>query len=109
MIHSPAFPAPLLLGASLLLAACAKENRENLDTAAGGAQGAADSAAQLDSNATTGAARRVAALEGFKTAESVRFDSAQNVWFVSNVNGNPSVKDNNGFISRVRGDGSAVD
>ena len=112
MTHSPALPAPLLLGAALLLAACAKDNS---DKGADSGQRSADSAAAFDSSsgasadAAGGAARRVAMVEGFKTPESVRFDSAQNVWFVSNVNGNPSVKDNNGFISRVRGDGSAVD
>ena len=109
MTHSPALPAPLLLGVALLLAACAKDSS---DKAADSGQLAADSAAGRDSTSgavTGGAPRRVATLEGFSTPESVRFDSAQNVWFVSNVNGNPSVKDNNGFISRVRGDGSAVD
>jgi len=41
---------------------------------------------------------------GFKTPESVRYDADQDVYFVSNVNGNPSQKDGNGFISRVRPD-----
>jgi hypothetical protein len=36
----------------------------------------------------------------------VKYDEAQDVYFVSNINGNPSQKDNNGFISRVRADGT---
>jgi sugar lactone lactonase YvrE len=49
---------------------------------------------------------RVATVEGFQTPESVLYDSALDVYFVSNINGNPSMKDNNGFISRVKPDGS---
>jgi len=114
MSPAPVLPTSLLLAAALFLGACAKENP---DTAAGGAQRVADSAARLDSNPNAmtggaggeGSARRLGQLEGFKTPESVKYDSAQDVWFVSNINGNPNAKDNNGFISRVRGDGSAVD
>lgn len=50
------------------------------------------------------AARKVAQLDSVLTPESVLWDSAQDVYFVSNVNGNPSAKDNNGFISRVKPD-----
>src|SRR5207245_6010472 len=35
-----------------------------------------------------------------------KYDTAQDVYFVSNVNGGPLAKDNNGFISRVRPDGA---
>jgi hypothetical protein len=49
---------------------------------------------------------RVAAVQGFLTPESVLHDSAQDVYFVSNINGSPTAKDNNGFISRVRPDGA---
>jgi sugar lactone lactonase YvrE len=48
----------------------------------------------------------VATIEGFLTPESVLYDSAQDIYFVSNVNGSPTAKDNNGFISRVRPDGA---
>ncbi|MFN2571931.1 MAG: SMP-30/gluconolactonase/LRE family protein [Gemmatimonadales bacterium] len=44
---------------------------------------------------------KVATITGFQTPESVRWDSAQDVYFVSNINGNPSAKDGNGFISIV--------
>lgn len=43
---------------------------------------------------------------GFLGPESVRYDSAQDVYFVSNINGEALAKDNNGFISRVRPDGA---
>jgi len=48
-----------------------------------------------------GAPDRAATVGGFKTPESVRWDPAQDVYFVSNINGAPGDKDNNGFISVV--------
>ena len=48
---------------------------------------------------------RVASAEGFSTPESVVYDSDQRAWFVSNINGSPSAKDGNGFISRLTSDG----
>jgi sugar lactone lactonase YvrE len=51
-------------------------------------------------------ATRVLTVAGFSTPESVLHDSAQDVYFVSNINGSPTAKDNNGFISRVRPDGA---
>src|SRR6266850_3826250 len=52
------------------------------------------------------AATKVAVVEGFLTPESVLHDPAQDIYFVSNINGSPTAKDNNGFISRVRPDGA---
>jgi len=54
----------------------------------------------------TPAATRVVAVEGFLGPESALHDSVQDVYFVSNINGSPAAKDNNGFISRVRPDGA---
>src|SRR5437667_172839 len=56
----------------------------------------------------TPVATKVAVVEGFLTPESVKYDTAQDVYFVSNVNGGPLAKDNNGFISRVRPDGQVT-
>jgi hypothetical protein len=53
--------------------------------------------------------QRVAEALGMKTPESVRYDAAQDLWFVSNINGNPSQKDGNGFIVRLSADGMAMD
>jgi SMP-30/Gluconolactonase/LRE-like region len=51
-------------------------------------------------------ATKVVTVEGFLAPESALHDSVQDVYFVSNINGGPAVKDNNGFISRVRPDGA---
>src|SRR5437667_5008983 len=51
-------------------------------------------------------ATRMLTVAGFSTPESVLHDSAQDIYFVSNINGSPMAKDNNGFISRVRPDGA---
>ena len=52
------------------------------------------------------AATKVIVVEVFLTPESVLHDPAQDIYFVSNINGSPTAKDNNGFISRVRPDGA---
>jgi sugar lactone lactonase YvrE len=45
---------------------------------------------------------------GFKTPESVLHDAQADAYLVSNINGVPSAKDNNGFISRVSPDGTVA-
>ena len=73
-----------------LLAACA--SRPN-------APAAASTPAPLD--------RPIAVVDSFTAPEAVRYDPAQDVYFVSNFGeGNPAATDNNGFISRMRPDGS---
>src|SRR2546425_9624254 len=52
-------------------------------------------------------ATKLAVVEGFLTPESVLHDPVQDIYFVSNINGGPTRKGNNGFISRVRPDGAA--
>lgn len=52
---------------------------------------------------------KTATVSGFKTPESVKWDSAQDIYFVSNINGNPDAKDGNGYISRIRPDGTVMD
>lgn len=42
----------------------------------------------------------------FKTPESILFDEDRDRIYVSNINGKPTVKDNNGFISILNRDGS---
>ena len=51
-------------------------------------------------------ATKVATVQGFLAPESVLHDSVQDIYFVSNIDGSPMAKDNNGFISRVRPDGA---
>lgn len=45
-------------------------------------------------------------VEGFSGPEAVRYDPVQDVYFVANFNGASSAVDNNGFISRLRPDGT---
>lgn len=74
-------------------------------------QAKADSTAATAATTATGtvaapaAATRVTTTSGFSTPESVLWDAQQGFWFVSNINGNPSAKDGNGFISRLNRDG----
>src|SRR4051812_43920718 len=45
---------------------------------------------------------------GMNVPESVKYDADLDVFFVSNINGNPSQKDGNGFIAIVRADSTNV-
>ena len=68
-----------------------------------------DTAAPAPAAAPAGP-RPVATVQGgLMTPESAKYDADQDVWFVSNINGVPSDKDNNGFIARVRADSGRVD
>ena len=51
--------------------------------------------------AAGGTPTKAATISGFQTPESVLWDSTLDVYFVSNINGNPTAKDGNGFISVV--------
>lgn len=64
-----------------------------------------ESASQAQSESSNVPAR-LATIEGFQTPESVLWDPEIGRWYVSNVNGNPTVKDNNGFISILSRDGT---
>ena len=46
---------------------------------------------------------------GFKTPESVYYDASRDVYLVSNINGSPLEKDNNGFISKLSPNGELID
>ncbi len=54
-----------------------------------------------DSTAAVTASALPLPTEGFKTPESVRYDAALDAFFVSNIDGVPNNKDNNGFIARM--------
>lgn len=51
-------------------------------------------------------ARPLLVLPGFRGPESVLHDPEQDVYFISNISGGSSDKDGDGFISRVRPDGT---
>lgn len=78
----------MLLGAALIVAACKK-------------------AEQKPPAAPPATPSKVAQIDSLQTPESVLWDQAQDVYFVSNINGSPGVKDNNGFISRLSPEGGA--
>jgi hypothetical protein len=78
-----------------LLAACTKEGSPS-DSTAGATAGASASAAATS--------RKLGETANMKVPESVKYDADLDVYFISNINGNPSQKDNNGFIARVRAD-----
>jgi sugar lactone lactonase YvrE len=60
--------------------------------------------AQPQQAAAPPAASKIAQIDSVQTPESVLWDEEQDIYFVSNINGNASAKDNNGFISRVKPD-----
>ena len=46
---------------------------------------------------------------GLQTPECVLWDAEQDVYFVSNINGNPTAADKNGFISKIAPDGKVLE
>ena len=50
--------------------------------------------------------QRVRDVTGLSHPEAVRYDPELDLWFVANINGDPLAKDNNGFITRLKSDGS---
>ncbi|HEX2190332.1 MAG TPA: SMP-30/gluconolactonase/LRE family protein [Longimicrobiaceae bacterium] len=50
--------------------------------------------------------QRVASVGGFQLPESAQYDAARDVYLVGNINGHPTTKDGNGYVSRLRPDGT---
>jgi len=48
-------------------------------------------------------------IQGFNNPESVIYDASSDVLFVSNVNGSPTEKDGNGYISKILTDGTMLE
>jgi sugar lactone lactonase YvrE len=69
-----------------------------------GEQGGTDSADSAAARRDT--ATLVKSIDGFRTPESVKWDADAGVWYVANIDGQPTGKDNNGFISRLDRDGN---
>ncbi len=67
---------------------------------------APDSTAASADSAQTAAASGPSKVEGFEGPESAKYDADLDVWYVSNVNGTPVAKDGNGYLSRLKGDGT---
>ena len=88
----------VLAVSSLACFACAKTDKPATDTAAATATPATAAAAPMKMGETG----------GMNVPESVKYDADMDVFFVSNIVGNPSVKDGNGFIAVVRADSTGV-
>jgi SMP-30/gluconolaconase/LRE-like protein len=87
------------LAVSALTFACGRGERSS--TAADSAT-AHPAAADSLAAASSGPGR----VEGFQAPESAKYDADLDVWYVSNINGTPVAMDGNGYISRLRGDGT---
>ncbi|HEV8659507.1 MAG TPA: hypothetical protein VGS96_12875 [Thermoanaerobaculia bacterium] len=86
----------ILLMAALIVAACAKEQTTTTATTAPEPSPVSStSTAPAEANDIT---------EGLETPESVLYDATQDVYFISNINGQPVAADNNGYILRVNPD-----
>lgn len=66
-------------------------------------------AEKKEAAASSGTPTKAATVSGFQTPESVLWDSVQDVYFVSNINGSPIAKDGNGYISVIAPDGTLRD
>lgn len=85
--------------AAVALAACGGQERAPGNTADSAAPGAAADTAAGSGGRTS--------LGGFEAPESARYDPELDVWYISNVNGSATARDNNGYISRLKADGTA--
>ncbi|MEP7227678.1 MAG: hypothetical protein ABI785_09990 [Gemmatimonadales bacterium] len=96
--RTPILTLTLATALSLGLGACKSRDSGARDAAL------ADSAAVYEKE--SGMFRKVGETPNLQGPESARYDRDLDVWFVSNINGGPSQKDNNGYISRLRPDGT---
>jgi sugar lactone lactonase YvrE len=93
----------MLVLVTWLVVSCAPADDQNHSA------GATDSTKQAErqdggarpASGPVGAPTAAGSTQGLQAPESVRYDSTLDVFFVSNINGNPSRKDNNGWIGRV--------
>jgi sugar lactone lactonase YvrE len=95
--------AVVLVVAGGALAACAKPDKPAADSA-----NVAPSSVAGAPTTAAGAATKLGETPNMKTPESVRYDPELDVFYVSNINGNPSQHDGNGFIAVVRADSTSV-
>jgi sugar lactone lactonase YvrE len=82
---------PAVLIAVLAIAACQKAEQPATDQAA----------APVDT--------AMVVTDAFRTPESILYDGQLDAYLVSNINGAPAAKDDNGFISRVGTDGRVIE
>ena len=78
----------------------------------GGCQKSETTPVQTESTPTTSstaAPQPITISQNLQTPESVLYDAQQDVYFISNINGQPLAVDNNGYISRVNPDTLQMD
>ena len=93
------FSARVAIAAVLVGTGCAKQEAASVDSTR---------PAQDTTKAAAPTATKLGETADMKTPESVRYDPGLDVYFVSNVNGNPSQHDGNGFIAVVRADSTGI-
>src|SRR5204863_6403152 len=98
--------ATILCTTLAIATACQVVDRKKVANVLDTLRVAMDTAALVPPPPAAPGATRFLTVAGFSTPESVLHDSTQDIYFVSNINGSPTAKDNNGFISRVRPDGA---
>src|SRR5687767_251920 len=96
--RTPTLTLTLATVVSLGLGACNRRDSGAKDAAL------ADSAAVYEKESAM--FRKVGETPNLQGPESARYDRDLDVWFVANINGDPLKKDNNGYISRLRPDGT---
>src|SRR5215831_5594658 len=96
-VHALFREATFALAAGVLaLAGCSSGEKASTDSATAKAPDTTAAA-----TATPAMFASAGATDSMKTPESVRYDPDLDAYFVSNINGNPSVKDGNGFIVQI--------
>lgn len=93
----------LTVAVAALAAACMSRSEGTQDTA--GTTAGTTSAAAGGGGMRS---ERLGETSGLKVPESVRYDADQDVFFVSQIDGNPSQRDGNGVIAKVRADSVTV-
>ena len=68
-----------------------------------------DAGKPVEAKVAANVAKIAWSLDGFSTPESVLYDAESDTYLVSNINGSPVAKDNNGFISEVSAEGKLLD
>ena len=111
-ILSAGLATSLAVGSAIVLsAACGRPADQEPEEA--GLDTAAAEESPSDTRAAGAAAGDsmplVVADVGFETPESALHDPEADVYLVSNINGGPSEKDDNGFVSRVAPEGRVLD
>jgi sugar lactone lactonase YvrE len=96
-------PPTIVVALTLTLGLLACDRRNSARTAADD-RALAESAAVYEDLSIQ--FRKVGETPNLQGPESARYDRDLDVWFVSNVNGAAAQKDNNGYISRLRPDGT---